>query len=92
MNSSDPHYLQRRPASPNLHLDDFHLLTAERKLCTAALHTAGSIVAAAELLGITRHALKRRIIKLQIEWPPLTTYRGPFAVTPPPSAPPADPS
>ncbi len=86
MTSSDPHYVQRRPASPHLPLDDFHLLTAERKLCTAALHTAGSIVAAAELLGITRHALKRRIIKLQIEWPPLTTYRGPVTLAAPPES------
>jgi DNA-binding NtrC family response regulator len=34
-----------------------------------ALATAGSIVEAAQLLGVTRHALKRRIIKHRIEWP-----------------------
>jgi transcriptional regulator with GAF, ATPase, and Fis domain len=29
---------------------------------------AGNIVGAAQILGITRHALKRRIIKLGIDW------------------------
>ena len=33
-----------------------------------ALGHAGNIVGAAELLGITRHALKRRIVKLGIPW------------------------
>jgi hypothetical protein len=51
-------------------LDEFNLEKAERRLCMEALHTAGNIVGAAVLLGITRHALKRRIIKLAIEWPP----------------------
>lgn len=50
-------------------LDSLNLADAERKLCEEALVTAGSIVEAANLLGITRHALKRRIIKHQIEWP-----------------------
>lgn len=49
-------------------LDSFNLTSAERLLCETALHTAGSIVEAAKLLGITRHALKRRIIKHNIRW------------------------
>ena len=49
-------------------LDTFNLTSAERLLCETALHTAGSIVEAAKLLGITRHALKRRIIKHNIRW------------------------
>ena len=50
-------------------LDSLNLASAERKLCEEALISAGSIVEASSLLGITRHALKRRIIKHQIEWP-----------------------
>ena len=50
-------------------LDSLNLASAERKLCEEALRAGGSIVEAANLLGITRHALKRRIIKHQIEWP-----------------------
>lgn len=50
-------------------LEDFNLETAERRLCNEALTTAGNIVGAASLLGITRHALKRRIVKLGLEWP-----------------------
>lgn len=50
-------------------LEDLNLENAERRLCNEALSTAGNIVGAAGLLGITRHALKRRIIKLRIEWP-----------------------
>jgi hypothetical protein len=53
---------------PQLTLDSYHLETAERRLCIEALTTAGNIVGAAQLLGITRHALKRRIIKLAIPW------------------------
>ncbi|HEY8379412.1 MAG TPA: helix-turn-helix domain-containing protein [Nannocystis sp.] len=52
-----------------LFLEDLNLNAAERLLCVEALNTAGSIVEAAQLLGITRHALKRRIIKHRIEWP-----------------------
>lgn len=33
------------------------------------LDTAGNIVEAAKLLGVTRHALKRRIVKHNIVWP-----------------------
>lgn len=50
-------------------LDSLNLADAERKLCEEALVATGSIVDAANILGITRHALKRRIIKHQIEWP-----------------------
>lgn len=49
-------------------LDSYNLATAERRLCVEALTTAGNIVGAAKLLGLTRHALKRRIIKLEIPW------------------------
>jgi transcriptional regulator with PAS, ATPase and Fis domain len=54
---------------PAIILDSLNLETAERRLCEEALARAGSIVAAAKLLGITRHALRRRIEKLRIEWP-----------------------
>lgn len=54
---------------PKIILEDFNLESAERRLCTAALVHGGSIVVAAKFLGLTRHALKRRIIKLAIEWP-----------------------
>lgn len=57
-------------------LDSFNLPTAERLLCETALHTVGNIVEAAQLLGITRHALKRRIIKHNIRWPRPTTARS----------------
>jgi DNA-binding NtrC family response regulator len=53
-------------------LDSYDLAAAERQLCTAALEVAGGIVPAAQLLGVTRHALKRRIIKHRIAWPPRT--------------------
>jgi len=53
---------------PPLTLEDFNLETAERRLCVEALGLAGNIVGAAQILGITRHALKRRIIKLEIRW------------------------
>lgn len=49
-------------------LDSYNLESAERRLCVEALTTAGNIVGAAKLLGLTRHALKRRIIKLGISW------------------------
>ncbi len=49
-------------------LHSLNLEAAERHLCLEALTIAGSIVEAAKLLGITRHALKRRILKHQIEW------------------------
>ncbi len=74
-------------------LEDLDLRKAERLLCQKALNRGGSIVKAAELLGITRHALKRRMIKHQIEWPPATPVAAPDArdhslTTPEPVAPP----
>jgi transcriptional regulator with GAF, ATPase, and Fis domain len=53
---------------PPITLDDFNLDAAERRLCAEALGLAGNIVGAAKILGVTRHALKRRIIKLDIRW------------------------
>ena len=50
-------------------LESLRLAEAERALCEHALYKGGNIVEAASLLGITRHALKRRIVKHQIEWP-----------------------
>jgi hypothetical protein len=55
--------------APKLILEDFNLEAAERRLCIATLEAAGNIVGAAQLLGITRHALKRRMIKLRIDRP-----------------------
>lgn len=51
-----------------LTLDNCNLATAERRLCVEALSSTGNIVGAAKLLGITRHSLKRRIVKLNIPW------------------------
>jgi DNA-binding NtrC family response regulator len=50
-------------------LDSYNLEAAERRLCERALEAAGSLVHAAAALGITRHSLKRRIVKLGIAWP-----------------------
>ncbi|MCB9568832.1 MAG: hypothetical protein H6710_16720 [Myxococcales bacterium] len=61
-----------------LTIETFNLHAVERMLCVEALNTAGTIVDAANLLGITRHALKRRIIKHNIEWP----ARRPIGVEP----------
>lgn len=58
-----------KSSSPIL-LETLDLQAAERLLCERALQDGGSIVVAARLLGITRHSLKRRIIKLGIVWPP----------------------
>ncbi len=60
---------QRNGRTVRLVLEDCNIDAAERLLCVEALATAGSIVEAARLLGITRHALKRRIIKHRVEWP-----------------------
>lgn len=54
---------------PPISLEDFNLEAAERRLCIEALSLAGNIVGAAKILGVTRHALKRRITKLEIQWP-----------------------
>lgn len=56
-------------------LDSFNLDSAERTLAIEALNAAGSIVEAAQLLGITRQKLKRIIVKHRIEWP--RGYRPP---------------
>lgn len=50
-------------------LEDWNLAATERLLCVKALATTGSFVEAAQLLGCTRHHLKRLIIKHHIEWP-----------------------
>jgi hypothetical protein len=50
-------------------LVDYNISDMEKLLTTEALATAGSIVEAAALLGITRHNIKRLIIKHRIEWP-----------------------
>lgn len=63
-------------------LEELNLRKAERRLCEEALAMAGSIVEAAQLLGITRHALKRRIIKHNIEWPPRPASPAPHASQP----------
>ena len=48
---------------------DLNLADADAALCVLALTSADTIVGAAKLLGITRHALARRIIKHRIDWP-----------------------
>lgn len=55
--------------TPSITLESFNLEVAECLLCTLALDTAGSILEAAKLLGVTRHALKRRLVKHKIRWP-----------------------
>lgn len=50
-------------------VESYNLNASERLLCSSALNASGGIVEAAKLLGISRHALKRRIIKLNIPWP-----------------------
>lgn len=50
-------------------LEDLNLDLAYKRLAEEALNAGGSIVEAAQLLGVTRQALKRLIIKHRIEWP-----------------------
>lgn len=50
-------------------LPDLNLQRGERMICEEALARGGSINEAAQLLGITRHALSRRITKHEIAWP-----------------------
>lgn len=52
-----------------IYLPTLSLADAERRLVELALITGGAIVEGARLLGITSHAIKRRIIKYRIEWP-----------------------
>lgn len=57
---------------------DFHILTQvyQRALINTALSAAGgSLVAAAERLGLTRHALRHQMLKLGIRVPPQTDSR-----------------
>lgn len=44
-------------------LPDLNWLAAEKTLCETALRRCSTMLEAAALLGMTRHALKRRIIK-----------------------------
>lgn len=53
---------------PLLKFDTYNLQTIERTAIEIALNTAGSIAEAAKLLGLTRHAVKRRIVKHGIRW------------------------
>lgn len=62
-------------------LEDLNLRKAELLLCQTALARAGSIMEAAQLLGVTRHALKRRMLKYRLESP-----RGEAAVAGVPAA------
>ncbi len=48
--------------------NDLNLVTLERTACELALKLTGSILEASKLLGITRHALKRRIVRHNIRW------------------------
>lgn len=57
------------PCSALITLESYNVPVAERLLCTMALEATGNIVDAAQLLGITRHALKRRKVKHNIAWP-----------------------
>lgn len=66
---------------PQIVLEALNLEAAERRLCVETLALTGTIVGAAQLLGITRHALKRRIIKLGIT----RTHTSPAPVLPTPS-------
>lgn len=52
-------------------LESLNLDAADRLLCET-----GSIVGAAVLLGVTRNALKRRIIKHMIPWPQVSSPSG----------------
>lgn len=54
----------------NIILSDLNLQQAEVRLCTEALKRTDSLVEAAELLGINRHALRRLIAKHNLIWWP----------------------
>lgn len=62
-------------------MDDFNLEQLERRTIIAALDKAGTVLSAAQLLGITRHSLRRRIVKLRIEWPAATVIAAPEPAT-----------
>lgn len=59
----------RTASKPRIILNSFDLAAAEQTLVTAALDITGSTVAAAELLGVPRHTVKRLIIKYRIAFP-----------------------
>ncbi len=73
-------------------IDTLNLAAVERLLCVEALNTAGTIVDASKLLGITRHALKRRITKHSIAWPPQSRAMIAGPTTPQTTAPDAAPA
>lgn len=57
----------RAPTPPVL--TSHNLAEAQVALIESALDSDGTLVGAAQMLGITRHALKRRIIANNIAWP-----------------------
>jgi len=67
-----------KPEDASILLEDLNLRSAERRLCEEALARAGSIPKAARLLGITRHALERRLIKHRIKWPDMGSKSTPW--------------
>lgn len=54
---------------PPVTLHDYNLANAERVLVAEALAVAGSMAEAAQLLGITRRAVARAIVRHRIDWP-----------------------
>lgn len=64
--------MNRTSMSLPIIIDTYNLLSSERAICVSALAEGGNIVEASKLLGITRHALKRRIVKHAIQYPALT--------------------
>lgn len=54
---------------PAIGLSSYNLQAAEKHLIELALREAGALHSAAGLLGVTRHALSRRISKHSITWP-----------------------
>lgn len=60
-----------------IEFEGYNIAAAERRLITEALTTAGLIVEAAKLLGITRHSLKRRMVKYGIRWQSTHPAHGP---------------
>ena len=66
--------LPGRNASRRLVLEDWNLAAAERLLCTSAVQSTDTLAEAAQLLGITQAALKRRLSKYRIK-PPAASDR-----------------
>lgn len=50
-------------------LDDLNLEVAEKTLIVEALNLTGSLIDAAQLLGITTRQLSRKMVHHRIEWP-----------------------